>query len=137
MKTCPRLAVFLLSAMLVSFSGIVAAAVLHAAPQGANRFQTDHQLAAAASGMQADEAGFPSPGYDSVGRTLNRSSETHPTRSVRPAFLLKPVRFLAENLSTRTSFAPPANSRLQLLIRLSPRLRARADPAAARYCSVA
>ncbi len=140
MKTCPRLTVLFLSAMLVSFAGIVAAVLLHAAPQDCSRFQNedaDLLLAAAASRMQSDEAGFPSPGYDSVGRTLNRSSETHPTRSLRPAFLLKPVRFLAENLSTRTSFAPPANSRLQLLTWLSPRLKARADPAAARYCSVA
>lgn len=131
MKTCPRLTVLFLSAMLVSFAGIVAAVVLHAAPQDCSRFQNedaDLLLAAAASRMQSDEAGFPSPGYDSVGRTLNRSSETHPTRSARPAFLLKPVRFLAENLSTRTSFAPPANSRLQLLTWLSPRLKARADP---------
>lgn len=139
MKTCLRPAVLFLVSMLVSFAGIVAAVVLHAAPQDCSRFQNEEPdlLLAAASRMQSDEAGFPSSSYDSVGRTLNRSSETHPTRSARPAFLLKPVRFLAENLSTRTSFAPPANSRLQLLTWLSPRLKARADPAAARYCSVA
>ena len=52
MKTCPRLTVLFLSAMLVSFAGIVAAVVLHAAPQDCSRFQNedaDLLLAAAAS----------------------------------------------------------------------------------------
>lgn len=137
MKNCPLLVILIFSVVL-TLTGIITSAVHHAAPQDYSRFQNqeaDHLLTDA-SRMQSDELEFFSCNYDTLSRTLNRSNETRLTQSVRMVFLLKPNCFLANSVSSRTSFTPPTNSRLHLRIWLSPRLKARADPFTAQYHSV-
>ena len=137
MKNCPLPAILIFSVVLI-FTGIIAGAAPDAAPQDYSWFrnqEADHQLTDA-SRRQSDECEFFSGNYETVGRILTRSNETRLTQSVRMVFPLKPNCFLANSVSSRTSFTPPTNSRLHLRIWLSPRLKARADPFTAQYHSV-
>ena len=137
MKTYTRLVIFSLAALL-SFVGIIASAVFYAELQHCKSLQNNSAfLLVAASQMQSDDVEFPSYNYDTVSRTLNRTTGTRLSHPVRPTVLLKQTRLLTDSLSTRTSFAPPTNARLQLRTWLSPRLKARADPSAAQHFSVA
>lgn len=137
MKTYVRL-VFLALAALLSVAGILVTAIHYAELQYCSGFLDEKSDCLSITfQMQSDEVEFPSHDYDTAGRTLTRTNGTRLTQSARTIFLLKPNRFLADSVSSCTSFAPPTNARLQLRIWLSPRLKARADPSAAQYHSVA
>ncbi len=136
MKTYTRLVIFSLAALL-SFAGIIISAVFYAELQHCNNLlnQQPDNLFVAASQAQSNDVEFPSYNYDTVTRTLTRTTGTRLSHPVHPTFLLKQPHLLTNNLSTRTSFAPPTNARLQLRTWLSPRLKARADPSAAQHIS--
>ena len=70
---------------------------------------------------------------DILSKALNRSHDTSQPRIFRPVLFFRWSEPLREKQFFRANFDHPADSCLQLLVWLSPHLKARADPLACEY----
>ena len=135
MKKYTVLIVLFISAILFAI-GVIAADLFHVESLDVCSLQSDRQgpcMASTAFQMQSVEIYLQYCSNDILSRALNRSHDTNQPRIFRPVLFFRWSDPLREEQFFRANFDHPADSCLQLLVWLSPHLKARADPLVCEY----
>lgn len=135
MKKYTVLIVLFISAILFAI-GVIAAGLFHVEPLDVCSLQSDRQgpcMDSTAFQMQSVEIYLQYCSNDILSRALNRSHGTSQPRIFQPVLFFRWSEPLREEQFFRANFDHPADSCLQLLVWLSPHLKARADPLVCEY----